>query len=1071
MVDDPSMPVPPLSDADRSSLGLLLDDDAVVGRVGRAMRPLELGRIGRYDLLGVVGQGGQGVVYRARESDTRRPVALKRMIAGPFASEAVRSRFRRETEIDLALRHPHIVTVYAVEEVDGQPMLAMEWVDGTPLDRWASADPRPGVADVLRAFLKVCDGVRHAHQRGVIHRDLKPSNILVDSAGEPRVLDFGLAKLMDSGVDPRSRLTHTGGFLGTLAYAAPEQIRGDEDGVDVRTDVYALGCVLHQCLTGRAPFGSSAAGGNVEALSHAICHDDPPRPSSLRPGLDRDLDAIVARAMAKEKTQRYQSVDAFAADMRRFLVGEAIEARHADAAYRVRKFARRHRAGVIAAGLVALSLVGGVVTTGLALLRARAEGARAREEADRAGLVVDLLQQMLTTADPHGHKGRGYTVGQLLDDFDAGLADRLAGKPLVEAEVRVTMGWIYQNLGELDKAERHSRAALDIVERDLPGNDPRRIEVVQQWVRILHDRGRYDEAEALLTPAVAELRRQGDPAQRELVVAIANLADLVSHRDEHGDAEALAREAVTLSGARLGPDHTDSALARFMLAMVLERKGALTEAESLIREMLGAHRERGGPRHALVGKDLLGLARLRRKQGDVAGAEPLLRESLAILRASVGDDHPDLPECTSALAELLADTDRLDEAERLHREALDLRRRARGGDHPDVSESLSGLATVLQHQGEIDAAEPLFREALEMDRRLFGDEHPRVATSLDNLGILLQLKGDLAGAESLHREALAVFRKVLGDEHLDVAIALNNLAHVRFQRGDPAEAETCLRECLAIRRKLLRDDDPVLAQTPYILATVLTSEHRHAEAIPYLRESLDAYRRADPGDAPGQALVLHHLADALRAVGEFDEARTLGAQALAQYDAHPEWGPGERAHALGVLAQTLRDAGRMDEALGVLEEEVEHQRAAAPGSRALAAALAQLGRERLALGRFAQAEPALRECLEIRAAVIPDGDPEAWLRFNTMSMLGESLSRQAAPMLASDPDRARSLLAEAEPLLLGGYEGMKDDPRASRERVRQGIERLVLLYETWARPDEAARYRALLAPAPAGPQP
>jgi serine/threonine-protein kinase len=221
-----------LSDADRTGFGFDRPDAELIDRLREAERMPALGRVGGYELVAVAGIGGQGVVYRARQIATGREVALKRILAGSWAGEAARSRFAREIQADAVLHHPNIVTVYGVEEIDGQPLLAMEWIDGVAIDRWAEARDE---GTVLGTFLKVCAGIQHAHQRGVIHRDLKPSNILVDAAGEPRVLDFGLAKVTTS----RSRLTVSGGFLGTLAYSAPEQVRGDADGADVRTDVYA----------------------------------------------------------------------------------------------------------------------------------------------------------------------------------------------------------------------------------------------------------------------------------------------------------------------------------------------------------------------------------------------------------------------------------------------------------------------------------------------------------------------------------------------------------------------------------------------------------------------------------------------------------------------------------------------------------------------------------------------------------------------------------------------------------------------------------------------------------------
>src|SRR5688572_13486081 len=322
------------------------DSEEWIERLRSARTAEELGTLGPYEILGEVGRGGQGVVFRARQPGTGRPIALKRLLAGSLASEATLRRFEREVEAAVAMSHPGIVTVYGVELIDGSPVLAMEWVEGVELTRWAEGRSR---AEILGVFLLVCDAVQHAHQRGVLHRDLKPSNVLVDGSGRPRVLDFGLAKLV---ADPRASVTSNGQFVGTPAYAAPEQVLGTD--VDARADVYSLGAMLFEMLTARRVI----EGEGFSALAHAVGHEPPPRPSSFERSIPRELDAIVLQALARERETRYQSVDALSADVRRYLAGEAVLAHPPGAWYLLRKLVARNR---VAAALAALFVVATLV--------------------------------------------------------------------------------------------------------------------------------------------------------------------------------------------------------------------------------------------------------------------------------------------------------------------------------------------------------------------------------------------------------------------------------------------------------------------------------------------------------------------------------------------------------------------------------------------------------------------------------------------------------------------------------------------------------------------------------------
>ncbi|MEE8141665.1 MAG: serine/threonine-protein kinase, partial [Planctomycetota bacterium] len=324
---------------DLQGFGFDLSDERLLDRLREAEAPIPLGSIGPYELLEEVSRGGQGVVYKALQPGTGRQIAVKRLLAGSFATPSMRRRFEREMEAASSLDHPAIVSVFGMEIADGEPLLAMEWIEGVPITRWRGSSARRPQRQMVQVFLDTCDAVHHAHQRGVLHRDLKPSNILIDEARHPHVLDFGLAKILEPDASDPSSVTSTGQFLGTPAYAAPEQILAQQDRIDIRSDVYSLGVILHEMLTGQLPFEARTLPERIRALEHG---DVTPPPQTLA-RVARDLRSILLKALSPELQLRYASVDALAADLRRWLRGEPIEAERWSGLQAYLRLLRRHR--------------------------------------------------------------------------------------------------------------------------------------------------------------------------------------------------------------------------------------------------------------------------------------------------------------------------------------------------------------------------------------------------------------------------------------------------------------------------------------------------------------------------------------------------------------------------------------------------------------------------------------------------------------------------------------------------------------------------------------------------------
>jgi serine/threonine protein kinase len=502
-----------------SSLSQVRENMALLSeaiRPHRAALVAELGYAGSdavpgYEILREIHRGGQGVVFEALQRSTQRTVALKVLLAGEFAADERRRRFEREVELVASLRHPNLVTVYDSGFLDdGRPFFAMEYVDGLTLDAFLRArnalpppDRGPGwtLSDSLRLFAAICGAVEHAHRRGVIHRDLKPGNVLIDVAGVPRVLDFGLAKPVgESSVE----LTSPAEFLGTLAYASPEQLGGDHLAIDTRTDVWALGVMLFEMVTGRSPH---AGADRVAALVTAIETRDPPPPSTVRGraglrGAGDELDAIVLRALAKEPERRYPSAGALGREVERLLAGEPVDARRDSTWYVVRKAARRHRGAVAAAAAFLALLVGAVAGMGVLWRSSVRAAGIARHEADGAQAARDFLGEMLLAVDPDLAKGGEPTVREVLDEASRRIEDELSERPALRAEVRRFVGQAYRSIGYLDEARTQLETALSEARSAFGTRSAKAAEVAVELAWVHLDEGAHDRAaEQHLPPA------------------------------------------------------------------------------------------------------------------------------------------------------------------------------------------------------------------------------------------------------------------------------------------------------------------------------------------------------------------------------------------------------------------------------------------------------------------------------------------------------------------------------------------------------------------------------------------
>ena len=692
-----------------------------------------------------------GTVWLARRSDGRfEGSAAVKLLNAELVGLASEERFRREGSILARLAHPHIARLLdAGVSANGQPYLVLEHVEGEHIDRYCDAREL-SVEARLRLFLDVLAAVAHAHANLIVHRDIKPSNVLVSTAGAVKLLDFGIAKLLeaDTVAGEPTALTREAGRAFTPEYAAPEQVTGGP--ITTATDVYALGILLYVLLTGRHP--TAPAERSPAELLRALVDTEPQRLSEAvsdpraRRLLRGDLETIVAKTLKKRPADRYVSVTALADDVRRYLDHQPIGARPDSFAYRAAKFVRRHAAGVATAAAVTLLLAGLV---GYYTSRLAAERDRARLEAEKAAKVSELLADLLTSADPYGSETREPTVRGVLD---AGAERvRTESRPAeLQAEMLTVIGRVYRRLGD------------------------------------------HDRAQPLLERALSLGRRIAGPEHARVAQSLNDLGALLGRKGDYAAAAPLLEEALAMRRRLLGEEHPDVAVTLVELGRVYSDRGENDRAEPLFREALRIRRKALGDRHQDTATSMSDLALLRWQVGDLAEAERLFRQTLATSREALGEDHPDVGTALSNLALVLFDRGEYAEAERLSRRALAIARQALGAEHPDVAPKLNNLAHALRERGNTRRRPPRSAEALRIARPALGDDHPLVAVYLGNLGRVRLAQGDARAAKPLLRQALAIRRQAYPEGDWRIGSVESLLGACLTALGRYAEAEPLL---------------------------------------------------------------------------------------------------------------------------------------------------------------------------------------------------------------------------------------------------------------------------------------
>jgi tetratricopeptide (TPR) repeat protein/predicted Ser/Thr protein kinase len=770
--------------------------------------------IGGYRVVRILGEGGMGTVYQAEQEQPRRTVALKVIKPGLAALELIR-RFELESQALARLQHPGIAQVYEAGNGANGSWFAMEFIKGESLLHYVERHHLQ-TGQRLELMVKVCEAVDHAHQRGIIHRDLKPANILVDETGQPKILDFGVARLTDIDVQTTSQ-TGLGQLVGTLAYMSPEQVLADPRELDLRSDVYALGVILYEILAGRLPYTLSR---KPHEAAQTIREEDPPPLSSVSRVCRGDIETIVAKALEKDKARRYASAAHLIADIGHYLRNEPITARSPSATYLLQKFTRRHQSLVTGVAAVFVVLAGGIVVSTREAVRAnRAEQAALSEAATakavNAFLQNDLLAQAGARAQarPDRKPDPDLKVRTALDRAAAQIAGKFDAQPSVEASIRQTIGMTYEDLGLFPEAERQIERALDLRRRLLGEEHPDTLASMNELAGIYRDQGKYEQAEPRFIKVLEMRRRVMGTQHLDTLRTMNDLAELYQGQGKYAQAGALSTKVLDVRRRVLGGEHPDTLVSINSLAQILTNQGKYAQAEPLFTVALEMRRRVLGEEHPDTLISLNNLAQVYRLRGKYAQGEALYTKVLEVKRRVLGEEHPSTLISMNNLGTLYGYQGKYAQAEPLLTKVLEVRRRLLGEEHLDTLVSMNNLAKLYEHQREYAQAEPLLARVLEMRRRLLEPEHPDTLISMNNLAVLFIEKGKYAQAERLFTDVLEIRRRVLGDKHPRTLDTMSDLATLYRDQGKYPQAERIFAVVLATRRNVLGERHPDTLRT------------------------------------------------------------------------------------------------------------------------------------------------------------------------------------------------------------------------------------------------------------------
>jgi len=792
-----------------------------------------------YDNLRELARGGQGVVYAATQRSTRRAVAIKVLLDGALSSGAARRRFEREIDLVAGLKHPNIVAVYdSGMTEDGRLHLVMELVEGVPLDQ--AMRPEGNAVDLreqVRVFAEICDAVHYAHQRGVIHRDLKPSNVRVDRAGRPKILDFGLAKAagiesaMTIAPGGMSVLSASGQFVGSLPWASPEQAGGNPDAIDLRTDVYSLGVMLFQVLTGQFPYDVS---GSLRTALDNIVLSAPRSARALRRDVNDEVETILGKALAKEPARRYQSAGDLAADLRHYLAGEPIAAKRDSAWYTLRKTIRRYRLYVAAASVALVAILAGSIVAVQQARQASLERDVAKQALARSDATVRFLKDLLATASPTAAGGgKDARVVDVLDHAASLMDAQYAEDKGTLAGLHATLSDAYTKLDMTDKGIEQARAAYDLY-RAQPGYGPEHPDTIAAHGTLgscLVAMGKYDEAVKVLEEVAREHAALKEPRPMDVLATHSDLGLSYRRIGRFEDAERAFQRAWSVlpekerdsdNAISLGNNH----------ATLKQVVGDLPGSEKLYRQVLASLSRRGlgDQGDALIITSNLALTLMH--EGKYQDAVDVLEPRVPACEKIFAPEHISRLIFMSNLATSYQRLKQYDKAESIMRSAIEARERKTGPDDAELLTTRSNLYTVLMDAKKYDEAASVIADVVERAKRVLGEKHQTTLVAMNNHVIVLDRLERLDEAEDVMRRVVELARPDAGvfpEGSFEPAVFQNVLANVLIHRKKFEEAERILNGVIEQLRARLGEKNPNTAYAYSCLVTLYTKWEKPEE--------------------------------------------------------------------------------------------------------------------------------------------------------------------------------------------------------------------------------------------------